>query len=418
MQQVKVVIGAGLGDEGKGLMTDYFISNSVYPIVIRFCGGPQAGHTVTTHNFRHVFHHYGSGTLRGAPTYLSRFFIANPIAFLKEKGELLPFNSTKIFIDKNCLLTTPYDMMLNELAEMSRGNKKYGSCGFGINETVHRNEINPFRLTVRDITSNLKKALDNIRTRYVPQRLEQLGIHENIPENYAKYFASEPIRDKFIEDAFELSKYAVDSTEFLKEFKTLIFEGSQGLMLDQNHRNFPYVTRANTGIKNVLDLLEELKIEHEYIEITYVTRCYATRHGEGPFPTETKEPPFTNIVDKTNVHNQFQGALRFGLLDLNVLNETIRNDLNEFSSLKRPAYMSSMSFAMTCLDQADDPIRFVMDGKETSCPKDIFPSFVSDFLGIEKYFVSSGTTQDSVKHLMDDSNEYEYFKSPAIKLIK
>lgn len=74
------VIGAGFGDEGKGLMTDYCCQRPKYTTVVRFNGGAQAGHTVVTPDGRrHVFSHFGSGTLRGAATFLSRFFICNPI---------------------------------------------------------------------------------------------------------------------------------------------------------------------------------------------------------------------------------------------------------------------------------------------------------------------------------------------------
>lgn len=62
MKDIKIVIGANFGDEGKGLMTDYFSQKS-NSIVVCSNGGAQRGHTVTTPTaIRHVFHHFGSGT--------------------------------------------------------------------------------------------------------------------------------------------------------------------------------------------------------------------------------------------------------------------------------------------------------------------------------------------------------------------
>src|SRR6266850_5209509 len=85
----RVVIGANFGDEGKGLITDYLCSKGA-GIVIRFNGGANAGHTVVTpEGERHVFRHVGSGTFLGVPTFLSQFFVCNPIAFFKERAELL-----------------------------------------------------------------------------------------------------------------------------------------------------------------------------------------------------------------------------------------------------------------------------------------------------------------------------------------
>jgi adenylosuccinate synthase len=77
------VIGAFFGDEGKGLMTDYLANKlGKNTLVIRYNGGAQAGHTVaTTCGRRHVFKHFGSGCFLEAPSYLSEFFICNPILF-------------------------------------------------------------------------------------------------------------------------------------------------------------------------------------------------------------------------------------------------------------------------------------------------------------------------------------------------
>ena len=88
MKDIKIVIGANWGDEGKGLMTDYF-SQKPNSIVICSNGGAQRGHTVVTPNkVRHVFHHFGSGTFNLADTYLSEDFICNPIIFRQEYNEL------------------------------------------------------------------------------------------------------------------------------------------------------------------------------------------------------------------------------------------------------------------------------------------------------------------------------------------
>ena len=87
MKKAYAVIGANFGDEGKGLMTDYFCRTNDNPIDIRINGGAQAGHTVCTpEGERHIFSHIGAGYFAGADTYLSEFFIANPMLFVKEKN--------------------------------------------------------------------------------------------------------------------------------------------------------------------------------------------------------------------------------------------------------------------------------------------------------------------------------------------
>ncbi len=86
----QVVIGAQFGDEGKGRLIDHYATLAGGDsIVIRFNGGAQAGHTVVTpEGQRHIFSHVGSGAFAGAATFLSRFFVANPILLLKEMKRL------------------------------------------------------------------------------------------------------------------------------------------------------------------------------------------------------------------------------------------------------------------------------------------------------------------------------------------
>src|SRR5262249_552775 len=83
------VIGANFGDEGKGLAVDAIVALDPDAAVIRFNGGAQAGHTVVAEDGRrHVFSHFGAGTLRGAATFLSRFFVVQPSIFAREPSNL------------------------------------------------------------------------------------------------------------------------------------------------------------------------------------------------------------------------------------------------------------------------------------------------------------------------------------------
>ena len=180
------VIGAGYGDEGKGLVTDFLSSFSTR--VVRFNGGAQAAHTVARPDgTRHIFHHVGSGCMRGATTHLSRFFVANPILALRELRELsvscLP--AASVTIDPRAMVTTPVDMMINQALEQKRGDDRHGSCGIGFGETIERRDRG-LRLTVADlpvrykdgsVRERLRSVLKEIRDTWVPARCEELGIN-------------------------------------------------------------------------------------------------------------------------------------------------------------------------------------------------------------------------------------------------
>lgn len=153
MKDMKIVCGANWGDEGKGLMTDYF-SQKPNSIVVCSNGGAQRGHTVITSNgIRHVFHHFGSGTFNHASTYLSEDFIVNPIIFKQEYDELMKLGYVlNVYINQNCMLTTPFDMMANQIIEENRGKNKHGSCGLGIFETIKR-----YKAGITDVDNHIRE---------------------------------------------------------------------------------------------------------------------------------------------------------------------------------------------------------------------------------------------------------------------
>ena len=182
------VIGANWGDEGKGLITDYLCRQVENPLVIRYNGGAQAGHTVVTpEGNKHIFSHFGSGTFTGAPTFLSKYFIVNPILFRKEYNSIEE-NITKnpiVVVSPDCIITTPFDMMINQAIEEKRNKNRHGSCGYGIFETIHRNKVPGFHFTIRDLNiwghQKFHQYLTDIIKFWLPKRMEELEIKEINP---------------------------------------------------------------------------------------------------------------------------------------------------------------------------------------------------------------------------------------------
>ena len=387
MKKVKIVIGANFGDEGKGVITDYITRTTEEPVVIRFNSGSQAGHTVISRDgTRHVFGHFGSGTFNNVPTFLSKYFVVNPLIFLKERNELINKGvNPKVFVDSRCLITTPYDMMLNQMIENARGDKKHGSCGLGFNETLIRNKDNRYRLTMKEIDKdNMKATLIKIRDEYVIARLKEVNIN-SVMEEFKDILKSDDIIENFIYDVMEFQKniQIKEIKDINTKYKTLIFEGAQGLMLHQDYKYFPHVTPSNTGIENVLNLLDECYRSKENeldIEAIYVTRAYLTRHGEGPMPGEVNEKPYSKIVDLTNIYNKYQGNLRFGLLNIDLLNENIKYDFNKAKDYK---FKVKKSIAVTCIDQIDGNAKYIYENNNCESSIEKFEENIK--LKIEPY---------------------------------
>lgn len=203
-KHAKVVIGANFGDEGKGLITDFLASQTgEETLVVRHNGGAQAGHTVTTPDGkRHVFRHFGSGTLAGAQTFLSRFYVCNPILFFKELALLEDLGiQPRVYIAADSPITTPYDMMINQIIEEFRGDGRHGSCGVGFGETVERTENADYAVYFGDLenTDLLRKKLKSIQTAWTPERLKTLGV-ESLSEEWEQRLNSEDIFERYLEE--------------------------------------------------------------------------------------------------------------------------------------------------------------------------------------------------------------------------
>lgn len=313
MARARVVIGANFGDEGKGLLVDYLCSQGA-GVVVRFNGGAQAGHTVVAPDGRrHVFGHVGAGAFLDVPTFLSQFFVVNPLLYLRELDALKGLGVVPtVYAHPECLVTTFADMIINQRKEAARGDKRHGSVGVGFNETHERSQLPHLRVTMADLWN---------RTPLAARLREACG-------KYAEFRTGSVIDDAepmiaAFERACEEAASRIHPAGIM-QCKGLdpVFEGAQGLLLSQdNAAMFPHVTRSFTGMRNVRELCAQAGLDG--IETTYVSRSYLTRHGAGPLPGED-----ATILheDDTNLDHPYQGRLRFAPLGASTLLARCRAD--------------------------------------------------------------------------------------------
>jgi adenylosuccinate synthase len=389
------VIGAGFGDEGKGLMTDYLAANlSEKTVIVRFNGGAQAGHTVQTPGSqRHVFKHFGSGSFAGCPTFLSEFFICNPILFHEEFTRLNNFNLTPtVYVHKHAIVSTPYDMMINQIVEEVRNNQRHGSCGVGINETVERNLVEEFSLKFHELFDRdlLIARLLHIQQTWVKKRLAIHNIKQVSPAWQTRLDSAGIIEYFLNEVDFFIKKCTLSDYPILTTFTNVIFEGAQGLLLDEVKGFFPHVTRSSTGIKNIIAIAKSCGISE--VEVFYMTRAYLTRHGSGPLPFELKQIPYPNIIDATNVPNMHQGALRFAWLNLDLLQQAIFLDLED----ARDELVVRPNLVVTCMDQLDDQAFVIKEEEMIKLRKDQFLGFIQNSFAGFTLWSNWGPTRDSM----------------------
>lgn len=402
MKSAYAVIGANWGDEGKGLAVDALADRLIQkgrPVtVIRANGGAQAGHTVVCPKHRrHVFHHIGAGTLAGASTHLSQFFVAHPMLLSEELSQLrlLGASPRRVTIDPRAPVTTPWDMAINQALEMARASKKHGSTGLGFGETIER-MTQGVRLVAADLYApGLANKLNKIRNHWLPARRAQLGL---VPENTplgAVLSGTEEVLDAFQRDCddFVSTVTLLDGCD-LSDGEALIFEGAQGLQLDMNIGQMPHVTRSRTGLANVIRIAEETGIDH--IQTSYMTRCYATRHGAGPLPHEptvSETLSWLILNDSTNIPNPWQGSLRVAPLDLDGLKQVIGKDLQEN---KGAAVAIDAKIGITCLDQIDGTATLLAHGRGIDITAEKIAQDVSDYIDLPVMMTSWGRCRSDV----------------------
>jgi adenylosuccinate synthase len=361
-----VVIGANFGDEGKGLAVDSLVARDPDAAVIRFNGGAQAGHTVVAEDGRrHVFSHFGCGAFLGAATFLSRFFVVQPSIFAREAAELAAIGVRPVvFVDPDAQVTTPFDVFINRWVEETRGGTRHGSVGVGFGETVERSEFG-YQLAVRDLGDDkyLMEILTRIRDGWLPARLARLGVQFTAERQRA--LADPAVMHRYLGHVHILRHHASPAPiDAVLTHRNIVFEGAQGLLLDMDRGfQFPYVTRSNTGLKNVLALATDAGIEH--LDVIYMTRAYLTRHGAGPLLNEVPKLTFADVVDATNLANPWQGALRFAPLNLDLLRAAIADDLSDATATKMAV---EAGVGVTCVDQVRSSADVVISGVKTTIP--------------------------------------------------
>lgn len=306
-----IVVDLGFGDAGKGTVVDWLCASRPVDTVVRFNGGAQAGHNVVTADGRHhTFAQFSAGTLhKGVRTLLSRFMIVDPLALVVEADALATLGVRdawrRLAVDAGALLATPYHRAANRVREVARGSARHGSCGMGVGETVRFSLERPDdALRAADTASRavLRRKLRTVRDRLADELGPLAGPEIEVCVDVLR--------------AFGQRVSIVDGRGALRDALrsgSCVFEGAQGVLLDEWFGFHPYTTWSTTTFANAEQLLAEAGAAGSAQRLG-VVRTYTTRHGPGPLVTE--DPALTmDLPDPHNGHGRWQGAFRVGHFD-------------------------------------------------------------------------------------------------------
>ena len=326
---VRAVLGAQWGDEGKAKVVDYLTGEA--DVVVRFQGGANAGHTIKVGDLEFIFHLIPAGIIHPDKTcVIGNGVVLDPEALFAEvddlKGRGISIEG-RLFISQNAHLVMPYHTRLEVASEEKIGEGAIGTTLRG---------IGPAYLDKLNRSTGIRVA-DLLDADILPEKIRANIREKN--EILNKVYGAEgleevPIIESYVALGERIAPLVTDTSVYLNDAieggKHVLFEGSQGTLLDIDHGTYPYVTSSNTTAGAICTGagIGPTRID----EVVGVVKAYTTRVGNGPFPTELTD----EMGDRLREIGQEYGATtgrprRCGWLDAVIIRLSAR--LNGLSSL-------------------------------------------------------------------------------------
>ena len=315
-----VIVGAQWGDEGKGKVVDLYAEAA--DMVVRFAGGPNAGHTLVVGDDKIVVRLIPSGILRPRTRcVMAQGMVVDPtvltgeITALEQRGHTI---DGRLFVSDRAHLILPYHPLIDGLREGDGGGTRIGTTKRGIGP-CYEDKAARRGVRVGDLRDlqRLSDLVDRALRAWAPV-IRDLG--GEVPERARIMAELAPLAIRLLPLVADTS---VLTEAALKAGQRVLLEGAQGTLLDLDHGTYPFVTSSSavaggacagagigpTRIRRVVGL----------------TKAYATRVGEGPFPTELFDATGDRIRAAGNEFGSVTGRpRRTGWVDLPALRYAAR----------------------------------------------------------------------------------------------
>lgn len=279
------VVGILWGDEGKGKIIDFLAADADF--VVRYGGGHNAGHTLILPSGKLVLHLVPSGIVHPQVTnVIGNGVVVDPIHLVAEIANLHQ-RGLAVELGKNLLLSERAHVILeahrqqDHWHEQQRGKGRIGTTGRGIGP-AYADRSSRIGLRIGDL----------LRPAALHAGLERLAEEKNamfrgagMPE-----MQIEPLFEQLCQVGEQLKPGIADTGHLLRQAyqqnQRILLEGAQGVLLDVEQGTYPFVTssHASTG-----GAFSGTGLPPQSMRVVGIAKAYATRVGEGPFPTELKD---------------------------------------------------------------------------------------------------------------------------------
>lgn len=362
-----VIIGAQWGDEGKGKVVDLLADR--FDIVARYQGGHNAGHSVYVGEKAFVLRLLPSGIIHEDKIcVLGNGMVIDPKAFFEEVDQManqgISVTPERLKVSSRAHLIMPYHRALDHTSEERLGNEKIGTTLRGIGPAY---EDKAGRRGIR-VSDALSPEVLRMRIERNLEEANRIIVLYGQPPLYADEIYNEvsALVDRLRPFVNETSHFL---SEARKQNKKILLEGAQATLLDVDHGTYPFVTSSNptAGGASVGAGIPP----HHISGVLGIVRTYATRVGEGPFPTEMLDEE-ENIADLIRQRGNEYGSVtrrprRCGWFD--AVATRYAAELNGFNSVA----LTKLD-VLDALEEIKVCIGYEIDGKRV----DTFPAVSQD----------------------------------------
>ena len=281
---VIAVIGALWGDEGKGKIVDLLAGKA--GMVVRFSGGPNAGHTVHNPFGKFSLHLIPSGIFYPHTTCLiGNGVVVSPAVLLGELEQLWGkgIDTSRLFISTRAHLIMPYHVLLDKLEEEAKGAKALGTTRSGVGP-AYADKVARLGIRIGDLADK-GELLHRLRPVLEQKNLILTKVYEVPP------LSLEDIYDQYCQYAERLAPFICETELMVRQAvergDLILLEGAQGTLLDVDFGTYPYVTSSSVSAAAAFAGLGLSPTRIDYI--LGVMKSYTTRVGAGPMPTELRD---------------------------------------------------------------------------------------------------------------------------------
>lgn len=402
---------AGLhwGDEGKGKVVDAICGQ--VDVVVRFQGGSNAGHTVEVGGKAYKMSSIPSGIVRGKHCLIDRGVVFDAPQFFKEMKSL-----SKAGVDAENLVRVCSSAFLvlslhKEAEAISAATNIIGTTRRGIGP-AYEDKVGRRGIRLSDSGEDLV------------ERIQLLVEHHNTLRQGKglKLLSSSGALEEVKSIQSAMKNYLIDSKEVEDAYgdKRILFEGSQGILLDVDHGTYPYVTSSNTLPAHAA-IGSSFPFRESDIFHIGVMKSYMTRVGHGPFPSQVEgEEGETLQREGKEMGTVTERRRRCGWLDIPLCRQAVKIGRVDGLAITKLDVLDHFETLKICTSyHGKDPVYEELPGWKgkgmirgatllEELPRNAlrYLDRIKELLGVDICMVSTGPEREAMLYIKDCTKGY------------